>query len=103
MTAASTPSPPAPPPVPKLEVFKVFVPILQALVAGLIATGGAYLLTGRISTSIQKRQLEVAITKEMLGTVSKLYADTLDSKATDASVRSLGHQGGWSTGYTAGK
>jgi len=89
MTATSTPSPPAPPPVPKLEVFKVFVPILQALVAGLIATGGAYLLTGRISTSIQKRQLEVAITKEMLGTVSKLYADTLDSKATDASVRSL--------------
>jgi hypothetical protein len=71
------------------EAFKTCVPIIQVIVAGLIATGGAYVLTGRITTDIQKRQLVLATNKEMLGTVSKLYADTLDSRATEASVRSL--------------
>jgi hypothetical protein len=69
---------PAPPPTappgkgPSLslgwEKFKAFVPLIQAMLAAVVA----YFLTGQVTLAIQQRQLELSNVKEMRDVVLHL-------------------------------
>jgi len=63
------------------DIFQLFTPLLQTIVTVVVGGILAWMLTGRITTAIQKRQLELSHVQAMREIYLRLQTDSTEAQA----------------------